>query len=459
MDDARYAEARQAYDLGDFRTAAKLFVAAAGDVPDGNGVAFHLAGNSLMRLRRYGDAVTMYDRALADEVYDKRGAVLVNRAQAEGALGEYAEAVASYEAALADPGYATAYKALQGMAGALLEMGRVEDAASAYRKAALDERNPNPGKALVNLGLCFMALGRPADAAEAYKAALGFDDYDGRGKALANLGQAQHAMGRNADAVKSFEKAVNLHAYPLSAAAVADYEASLAAITPRSREVVDGWATGEMPPVTEPKAPGGWETDELIELGPEPAAADLDAAGAVLVDFDTMGPGAGVVDDDAEVSAFLDRTDDDMKVRDREQRRFERAARREARNPWKIALVAVAVVVAIVVPLALLYSAGYGWPTQSGTASALLDAHGAGEAVDVYWVAVPERDVAKEMAKIPPFKAYTIDDVERGSTASTVTVTVTPEKGAPLHYGIGMQREGAGWRVIGIENDWDAGGP
>ena len=459
MDDARFAEARQAYDAGDFRNAAKLFVAAAEDVTDGNGAAFHLAGNSLMRLRRYNDAVAAYQRALSDPVYDKRGSALVNLAQAQSAIGEYADAVASYEAALADPGYRTPYKALQGLAGALLEMGRVEDAASAYRRAALDEQNPDPGKALVNLGLCFMALGRPADAAEAYKAALGFDDYEGRGKALANLGQAQHAIGRNADAIRSFEKAVNLHGHVLSSAALRDYEAARAAVTPKPR-TVEGWSTGETPPVVIAEGETlGWDTGELEALeGVQPGAGADASASATPIDFDTLGPGAGVVDDEAEVAAFLQRTDADMREQDRRVRHDARTARRESRSPWKILGGLALLVLVIVVPLALLYYAGYGWPTQSGTVDGLLDAYAAGRAVDDYWIAVPDKDLAKEMAKIPAIDSFTIDSIERSSDVSTVTVTVTPQTGAPLHYGISLAREGAGWKVTGVENDWRATG-
>ena len=461
MNDARFTEARQAYDAGDFRTAAKLFIASAGDVTDGNGAAFHLAGNAQMRLRRYNDAIASYQRALADPIYDKRGAVLVNLAQAQGAVGDYADAISSFEAALADPGYKTPHKALQGLASALLEVGRIEDAASAYRKAALDEHNPDPGKALVNLGLCFMALGRPADAAEAYKAALGFDDYEGRGKALANLGQAQHAMGRNADAVKSFEKAVNLHGYALSSAALRDYDAALTAITPPRQ--VEGWSTGEMPAVSEvPSDVRGWDAGELealVEEDEEPAPVAYSAAAAATpIDFDSLGPGAGVIDDEREVSAFLERTDEEMRDRDREVRREARLVRRESRNPWKIVAIVALVIAAVTIPLVLIYQSGYGWPTQSGTVGGLLDARSSGKAVEGYWIAVPQKDLAKEMAKIPPLKSYTIDSVDRSSQTSTVTVTVTPQKGAPLRYTISLEREGAGWKVTGVENDWRATG-
>ncbi len=458
MDDARYQEARRAYDSGDYRSAAKLFLAAAGEGTDGNGAAYHMAGNALIRLRRYSDAVTVYGHALSDEVYSKHGAVYANRASAQAALGDYADAIASYEAALEDTGYRTPYKALQGLASALLEMGRTEEAAAAYRRAALDETNPNPGAALVNLGLCFMALGRPADAVEAYQAALGFDGYAGRGKALANLGQSYHALGRDEEAVRSFDKAINLHGHTLSAAALADYKAASAA-TEQARETVEGWLTGDMPPLIELGGEGdGWDASGLAAL------SDSDGGGSAAAPYERAdvsaagGVGAGVIDDDDEVRAFLSRTEDEMRVQDRELRRAERVARRGERNVWKPVLAIVLALALLAVLLGVLFYSGYGWPTQKQTTKALLSAQQEGRAIGLYWVAVPERDVRKEMAKIPPMKSFTVDSVDRSSTTSTASVTVTPEGGAALHYQISLQREGVGWKVTGIENDWGSSG-
>ncbi len=457
MDEARFAEARNAYDSGDFRTAAKEFLGSAGRGLDGNGAAYHMAGNALLRLRRFVDAVTVYGHALEDEVYPKHGAVHANRASAQAALGDYTEAIASYEAALADPGYTTPYKALQGMASALLEMGRTEEAAAAYRRAALDDANPNPGAALVNLGLCFMALGRPADAVEAYQAALGFDDYPGRGKALANLGQAYAALGRYDDAVRAFDKAANLHGHTLSAAAIAAYEASLVATQPGS-EVVEGWLTGEMPPMMEHSAGSGWDTGALEALAEGAAQDDLTGLSEPVDVSALAGPGAGVVDDDSEVLAFLNRTDDEMRERARELRREERLARRSGRAAWKPVLAAAVAIVVFGAALGVLYYRGYGWPTQSQTTRALLAAQQEGRPTAEYWVAVPERDAAKEMAKIPPMTSFVVDSIERGSTTSTASVTVTPEGGDPLYFEVSLRREGVGWKVTGIENDWRSTG-
>ncbi len=453
MDDARFAEARKAYDAGDYRLAAKEFLAAAGHGKDGNGAAYHMAGNALLRLRRFVDAVTVYGHALEDELYSKHAAVHVNRASAQVALGEYTDAIASYETALADPSYATPYKALQGMASALLEMGRTEEAAAAYRRAALDETNPNPGAALVNLGLCFMALDRPADAVEAYQAALGFDEYAGRGKALANLGQAYAALGRYEEAVRAFDKATNLHGHVLSPTATAAFEQSLVATQPRPA-TVEGWLTGEIPPVVEPSSDdSGWDTGALASLSVE----GLGYEGlSEPVDIAALGgPGAGVIDDDEEVRVFLSRTEDEMRDRDRELRQAERRAKREAAS-WTPIAIAAAAVVGVLIVLGLMYQGGYGWPTQRQTVNALLSAQQDGRPVTSYWVAVPERDVRKEMAKIPAMSGFTVDGVDGGSTASTASVTVTPASGADLRYEITLEREGVGWKVTGIENDWDS---
>ncbi len=457
MDEARFAEARKAYDSGDFRLAAKEFLASAGRGLDGNGAAYHMAGNALVRLRRFSDAVTVYGHALQDEVYSKQGAVHANRGAAQAALGDYIEAIDSYEAALADPGYTTPHKALTGMARALLEMGRTEEAAAAYRRAALDEANPNPGASLVNLGLCFMALDRPADAVEAYQAALGFDDYSGRGKALANLGQAYAALGRHDEAVRAFDKAVNLHGHQLSAAAAAAFEESLVAAQP-AHEMVDGWLTGEMPPAVEHSSTDdGWDAGALAASSAD-AADDPQAVASGPVDVAAIGgPGAGVIDDDAEVLAFLNRTDDEMRERDREMRRAQRDARRGERVLWKPILAIVAGVLAVTAISGFVFYRGYGWPTQQQTTRALLAAQQNGRSTTAFWVAVPKRDMDKEMAKIPPLTSYTVDSIERGSTTSTASVTVSPQNGAPLRYKITLKREGVGWKITGIENEWRSG--
>jgi tetratricopeptide (TPR) repeat protein len=453
VDQSKFQEAQQAYEAGDFRTAAKSFLASAGKGAAGNGSAYHMAGNALMRLRRYQDAVTVYGHALRDETYDKRGSVQANLGAAYVALGEYAEAVKAYEAAIEEPDYPTPYRAFQGMAAALVERGKIEDAAIAYRRAALDQANPDPGKALVNLGLCFMALGRPEDAVEAYQAALGFDDYQGRGKALANLGQAYAAMGEYDEAVRAFEKATQMHSHPLSPTAQQAYDDALAA-RPR-RETVEGWETGQMPAPMEQAAPTGWDAEELQALADDTVAdAEPELAGRA----DEAAAALGMGDEEA-VTEFFAMTEDEMKARDREARRIERERKRSSGSWAKIVATIVAVVLVAVALLGALYWLGYGWPTQASTVDGLVAAYAAGQPVERYWVAVPGKDVAREMAKIPsPVKTFAIDSVDRGRATSTAYVTVTPEKGAPLRYTITLSREGVGWKVTGVENDWSSTG-
>jgi Tfp pilus assembly protein PilF len=488
VDQTRFQEAQKAYDTGDYRAAAKMFLSAAGRGAEGNGAAYHQAGNSLIHLRRYSDAVTVYGHALRDSIYDKRGAVFANIGAAYASLGEYAESVRAYQSALAEADYATPYKAYQGMANSLLERGSVEEAAIAFRKGALEPGNPDPGKALVNLGLCFMALGRPADAVEAYQAALGFDQYSGRGKALSNLGQAYIALGNDAEAVKAFEKSTQLHGHTLSPTAQAAYNGALSRSQPAQREVVEGWQTGELPQVipvtamavgTSTSLVGTEITDaseqpvppiaQELQTGPAPSApVDSSApatAGAIYDvaaehDFEGLPPEADHaatqlgLGNDEEIADFFSVTEEQLKERDRDARREGRSHPGSRGGVGKTIVVLVVVFVLIAGLLGGAYALGFGFPTQTQTVSKLLAAHTAGDPVVGYWVAVTDKDIAKEMAKIPPLTAYNVDGVTMHATDSVVIATVTPKSGAPLHYTFTLRREGVGWKVTGVENDW-----
>jgi tetratricopeptide (TPR) repeat protein len=494
VDQNRFQEAQQAYEAGDFRTAAKGFLAAAGRGPDGNGAAYHKAGNALMRLRRYQDAVTVYGHALRDTLYDRRGAVWSNLGAAYCELGEYAEAAKAYEEAIAEPDYATPFKAYQGMAGALLERGRVEEAAIAYRKAALDPGNTDPGKALVNLGLCFMGLGRPADAVEAYRAALGFEEYQGRGKALANMGMAFVALGEYTDAVRSFEKATQLHNHTLSPAASASYETALAQVRPPEQlaaavPAVAATTTPQAEQLAYPPVNAAGEAGDLASAAPlgagltdnwatlaDPAAVGAEAAPTHFTDFGAefagdpsltqpLVPFDQIVDtsaelnigDEAAVADFFSATDEQLKARDKEARRAER----HERGPFALwrTIGVIALIVALVVGgLGAAYQMGFGWPTQSQVVGGVLSAYQTGSPVESYWVAAPSKDLAKEMAKIPPMKSFELGAMSRGATTSKIAVAVTPKTGATLHYTITLTREGVGWKVSGIDNDWSSTG-
>ncbi|MDZ4177914.1 MAG: tetratricopeptide repeat protein, partial [Coriobacteriia bacterium] len=368
------------------------------------------------------------------------------------AQGDYAAAVADYRSALDDPEYTGHYRALQGLAGGLVQMGRIEEAAAAYRQAALDSDNPDSGKALNNLGLCFMSLGRPADAVEAYKAALGFEAYDGRGRALANLGIAFHALGEHVEAAKAFEKAVQLHGHTLSDQSLQAFQASREALlrSEPQRETVEGWQTGELPPfdLVQSDAVAVAHTGTVTHPGSTATTGDV-AAGEIAFDAS---------DHEGEESAFFTRTDQEMREVDREHRRRDREHRRSERNPLHMAATIVGAIVVVVATAAAFYFSGYGFPTQSMTVDGLLSARSAGDPVEGYWVAVPDADVDKEMAKIPPIKQFSVDEVERAARTSVARITVTPDNGTPLRYEITLTREGVGWKVSGVANDWRSTG-
>lgn len=460
MDHNKFQEAKQAYEAADYRAATKLFLAAADRGVAGNGAAYHMAANALMRLRRFPDAAIVYGHALRDDTYDRRGAVYVNLGQSLSAMGEYAQAAAAFESALAEPAYQALYKAWQGLAATLVERGRVDEAASAYHKAAVDPGNSDPGRALVNLGLCFMGLGRPTDAAEAYRAALGIEGYQARGKALSNLGMAYALNGEHTEAVRAFEKAVQLHGHRLSPSAQQTYEAVLASIRPDT-EKVEGWETGDVSGAREvtPVA-DGWATGDLAALSGDSVPAVVggaDDVGSFALDASAAARDLGFGDAEA-VTTYFSMTEDEMRVRDNAERRTRRAEGRIfASVARRIALVAVAGLL-FAGAIGAAFWMGFGWPTQETTTKSLLEAYRAGEDSSGFWVAVPEKDIAKEMAKVPPVESFVVSRVERGAWTSAVRVTVTPKKGAALHYKVTLSREGVGWKVSGIDNDWRSTG-
>jgi hypothetical protein len=304
-----------------------------------------------------------------------------------------------------------------------------------------------------------MALGRANDAVEAYQAALGFDAYEGRGKALANLGQAYVVLGEYDEAVKAFEKSTQMHGHRLSAAAQASYDTAIEQAPHRESETVEGWLTGEIIPDDLPVAQptGQWDTSEMF-LTSEFEAIPGPGAGSTAHPLD--GPHQGAAPgfgDEASVADFFSVTDEELKQRDRDNRRAERHEQGPGVVWRRLAFVAVGIFIIIGASVAA-YSMGFGWPTQAQSVSGMLGAYQTGGSVDGFWVAVPSKDIKKEMAKIPPIQGYSIDDIARSAQTSSVSVTVTPKTGAPLHYVITLSREGVGWKVTGVENDWRSTG-
>lgn len=411
MEQTALRAAEEAYKAGDWRTAAREYLLAAGAGGPSSGVAFAKAGNALVKLGRHADAVMAYERALDDPQLASRAAVLCNLGATQAAMGEHEAALVSFRAALTEAADVKRYKAMHGAAASLAALGRFDEACEMYRAAALDTTNPDPGKSLNGLGACYLSQRRYDEAVEAFRAALGVDGYRWKGKAAANLGLALCALGREEEAVEAFDRATGEFGHVLDQEALAAYDACKPALEKPRPETVEGWRTGEMPPVS--------------------------------------------AEEDAEELAFFTRTEEEMRQADREARRAERAARRQqqglvVRIGSVIAILAVAVGL-----LGFIWASGIGFPTQQMTVKGLLEAHSAGRPVEGYWVAVPAVDVDKEMSALPPrFASYRIGAIERSAKTSTVEVTIVLEQGAPLAYRISLAREGVGWKVSGIANDW-----
>lgn len=419
MEQTRLEAAEAAYAAGDWTSAAREYLAAAAGEIEGSGYAFHRAGNALVKLKRFDDAASVYERALKDSTYQDTGTVAANLGTAKSALGAHDEAAASFKRALQSPDYHARHKALQGLGGSYYQMGRIEDAAEAYRQAALDSQNPDPGKALNNLGLCFMALERPQDAVEAYRAAVELEGYKGRGRVAANLGMAYAALGMHEKAVSSFERARREFDFQLSSNLEKAYQTSLAATS--STERVEGWSTGELPPILPPRE----------------------------ITFN---------DEDAEdESRFFTMTDDEMKRVDRDTRRRERAERPPKRPLWVTILVWSAVVVAVAGGIVAAYMYGIGYPTQQMTVNGVMEAHADGDDVASYWVAVPATDVTKAMSALPTaWDSYQVGSVERSARTSKVDVTVTLERGGVVTYEFSLTREGVGWKINGVSTSFSS---
>lgn len=412
MDQTRLEAAEDAYRAAEWSIAAREYLGATEGEIEGSGYAFHRAGNALLKLRRFEDAVAVYDRAVQDPEYRETGAVLTNLGTALAALGRHDKALAAFRRALDEPRPGQRYRALQGLASSAFELRHFDEAAEAYRQAALDSANPDPGKALNNLGLTFMALDRAGDAVEAYRAAIDLPTYKGRGRSSANLGMAYTALGMHERAVAAYERARDEFDHQLSAQHQAAYEASIKALGGAASD--SAWRTAEMPPLVRRSR----------------------------YDFD---------DDEEDMSPFFTRTDAEMREVDRQARLDERNGRHPERPRWVGIVVGVAVAVVVIGALFGAYLAGIGYPTQQMTVNGLLEAHLDGDDVARYWVAVPAADMDLAMAALPAgWASYTVGAVERSARTSAVMVTITLEQGGSVAYQLSLAREGFGWKVNGV---------
>ena len=181
-----------------------------------------MAGNALMRLRRYHDAVDrLRARAARRRRTPKRGAVLANLGAAQAALGEYARrgrGVSS--AALDEPGYATP---LQGAAGHGRRAVRDGPLRGGRRRVPQGRRwsraTRTAARRSTTSACASWRSAGPADAVEAYKAALGDRRATpARARRPRTSAWRTRRSGEPAEAVEAFEKATQLHGHTLSGA-------------------------------------------------------------------------------------------------------------------------------------------------------------------------------------------------------------------------------------------------
>lgn len=502
MDAEKFKGAQEKYQAGDYRSAARGFLdAAEPGTPIGNGAAYHMAGNSFMRLKRFEDATTVYEHALKDSTYLKRAAVEANLANAYSRIGMYDAAISHFKAALEDPVCGNAYKCYQGMGAAFMEQDSFEQAAIAFRRAALDKDNPEPGKNLINLGLCLMSLERPKDAIQAYRAALATGSYQTPGKALSNLGIAYFQTGEWGRSIHSFEEAITLHGYKLSDQARSffeqakkEFEASGSAevedeATPNGDEVSDISLDEAQVSIEEkrqaiddaaaqPEPSSGIHEEEIAVLAADLVGQSTDAFVPVAQDFSqedepasqTPESTAPVVEQPAQDMSDTTKLDaaltevgigDEEAVEsffgmtEKEAAQLGKETAKENRSKFAIVkwLLGLILVFAILAGAAVaVYYTGFGIPTPKKLVSDAMSAYNSGKAFESYWANA--NNSVREMAAVPVPSQFSIDTINVDGMKATVNVKVKPGSSSALAFKFNVVRRGIGWKISSVENDY-----
>ena len=446
MDRTKYEAAHQLYQGQNYRKAARLFLEAADEgTPLENGMTYHGAGNCFMRLKRYHDAIVVYEQALRDDSYQKRGTVENNLANAYLQNGDLSQAIAHFEAALNESSMYEPYKCYQGLAHAYFEQQAYEQAALAYKNAALDERNPNPGAALVNLGLCMMALNRPKSAAEAYSAALGVEGYNNRGKALANLGMAYYANKDYTRAQRALEEAQVMHHYQLSPAAAEVLAACKQQTGHDETSELEEESTAPDPgPVPAPV----WQGEEegaVAQPAPDAPAADQ----APAPEPEPQDQSTGQIGPIEEVDSFFALSEKEIARQSKQELRSRGGVWR-----WlKPLLIAVLVIVILSGAALAVVRTGFGIPSTNTTISRLFDAYNTGGDYESYWTA-DTKDIRQQMSALPLPSRYTIDKADTSAATNAVSLTVTAGSSTKLKFVVTLKRAGLGWKVAKISSEY-----
>ncbi|MBR3315967.1 MAG: tetratricopeptide repeat protein [Atopobiaceae bacterium] len=417
MNQQRFETGYAAYQAGDWASAASLLgdAKAPGEV---NGRIDHLRGNALMKLGRYDDAAQAYAEALQDTSYGMAGALGTNRGRALLAAGRVQEAADALRRATEDTSYATPYKAYIALGSACRAMGDVRGAGIAYRNAAIDESNPDPSSALRKLGACFMDLGRPSDAVESYRTALDFStDLRTQSATYCDLALAYVAANRMTEAVDAFDHAT-ADGSMLSPEAQAAYDAARNAVAARSGNRVS-------------------DTDDLL------AAAGY---GEFSDPLDPTGETTGNLMPSPEDTGFFSVTEEELVNNDRRRRRG---------GAGRVITVILVIVLLLGAACGVAYYLGFGWPTQESVAQELFAKKANGEDVSQLISSNVDDETRQHVESLVPKSTGTsIGGVTRSMNASEVAVTATLEEGASKSYSVHMVRDGIGWKVSSIEEQY-----
>ncbi len=399
------------------------------------GLIYHQVGNCLVKLKSPYEAIEAYTRATADSAYDAVGTVNCNLGMAYASLRDWPNAVKHFEIAVSDRNYPTPYKAYIGMGNALLKQGKSAEAGVAFREAALDEANPDPTKALLNLGVCFMALNRPADAVASYESALQFDmSNDTRNKMYASLGQAYAAAGQMEQAVDAFERALADKTYYLSDSASVDYQRAIAAVSQGNAE-----ATQALPAVADMSGLDVASDGSIIpEQDPYVVSDDISEAYYFADQFADEG------ESESGEERFFNATDEELEQWSKGVVKLER---KRKSTGLKVLLVIILLVLAVLGAGLVLYTQGFGFPTQEAVITELFENP---DSANAYAKGISETDIKDMAALIPDGTTATVDGMNKSMSSTTAYVTGTTPQGGNITYEVSLVRDMIGWKVSNV---------
>ncbi|MBR3318684.1 MAG: tetratricopeptide repeat protein [Atopobiaceae bacterium] len=418
MNQQKFEQGYAAYQMGDWARAAALLAEAKGP-GEVSGRIDHLLGNALMKLGRYDEAARAYGNALADTSYGMKGALGTNRGRALLAAGRYDAARDALSQAADDPTYSTPYKAYMALGSACRALGDVRGAGIAYRSAAIDESNPDPSSSLRKLGNCFMDLGRPTDAVESYRTALDFsNDMRSQSAIYCELALAYVAANRMSEAVDAFDHATADGAV-LTPEAQAAYDAAKNAASARSGNRVS-------------------ETDDLL------AAAGY---GEYTDPLDPTGETTGNLMPSPEDTGFFSISEEEIVENDRRGRR-----RGGVKRFFAVLLVILLILAA---GGGVAYYMGFGWPTQESVVRSLFDAKASGQDISEF-LSKDIDDVTKQQidSVVVNSSGINIGGATRSMGASEVAITSALNGGGEQSYSVHLVRDGIGWKVSSIEQQF-----